>query len=62
MSVDFAAPFREHERLLRGLCYRLTGSAADADDLVQETFLRATVLAPGKLRAVRAIGASARAS
>lgn len=33
--------FREHERFLWGLCYRLTGCAADADDLVQDTFLRA---------------------
>ncbi len=49
MSVDVAAPFREHERLLRGLCYRLTGSAADADDLVQETFLRALERPPARL-------------
>jgi RNA polymerase sigma factor (sigma-70 family) len=34
--------FRTHERMLWGLCYRLTGCAADADDIVQETFLRAS--------------------
>jgi RNA polymerase sigma-70 factor (ECF subfamily) len=38
------SPGRElevHRRRLWGLCYGMTGSAADADDLVQETFVRA---------------------
>ncbi|HEX8973405.1 RNA polymerase subunit sigma-70 [Oryzihumus sp.] len=33
--------FSEHRRELHVHCYRLAGNVADADDLVQETFLRA---------------------
>ncbi len=33
--------YETDRRALWGLCYRMTGSAADADDIVQETFVRA---------------------
>jgi RNA polymerase sigma-70 factor (ECF subfamily) len=33
--------FRDHRQMLWGLSYRMTGCAADADDIVQETFARA---------------------
>jgi RNA polymerase sigma-70 factor (ECF subfamily) len=34
------AAYRENWHHVWGLCYRMTGSAADADDLAQETFVR----------------------
>lgn len=43
--MDRTAPieiaFRSAERRLWGLCYHMTGVAADADELVQEAFVRA---------------------
>ncbi|MBI3785115.1 MAG: sigma-70 family RNA polymerase sigma factor [Deltaproteobacteria bacterium] len=39
--------FKAHERFLWGLSYRMTGCAADADDVLQETFIRALEHVPG---------------
>jgi RNA polymerase sigma-70 factor (ECF subfamily) len=46
-NLPSAKAFQRYERSLWGLAYRLTGCAADADDIVQETFLRAIKHAPG---------------
>jgi RNA polymerase sigma-70 factor (ECF subfamily) len=48
---DVAREYAAHRSFLWGLCYRLTGSAADADDLVQETFVRALERPPARREA-----------
>jgi RNA polymerase sigma factor (sigma-70 family) len=37
---DLAAPFEQHRSHLRGVAYRMLGSLTEADDAVQETWLR----------------------
>src|SRR6266496_1926698 len=45
--ADDLTPILEpHRCTLWGLCYRITGCAADADDLVQQTFARALEAPP----------------
>ena len=37
----FESLIREHQRMIHALCFRMTGSLADAEDLAQETFIHA---------------------
>lgn len=38
--MSIAHEFEEHRRMLEGLAYRMTGELAEAQDIVQETWLR----------------------
>jgi len=46
LAID--ALYEEHRRFLWGLCYRMTGSAADAEDVVHDTFVRVIEHPPGR--------------
>ena len=40
MSTEMVNAFEEHRQLLFGIAYRMLGAVADAEDMVQNTFLR----------------------
>jgi RNA polymerase sigma factor (sigma-70 family) len=46
-----ARTFDEHRKFLWGICYRMTGSAADAEDIVQDTFVKALEKPPADTEA-----------
>jgi RNA polymerase sigma-70 factor (ECF subfamily) len=46
--------FEEHRRLLFGIAYRMLGSVADAQDMVQESYLRWQRAADEAIRSPRA--------
>ena len=46
--------FDEHRPLLFSIAYRMTGSVADAEDMLQETFLRWQEAADGEIRSSKA--------
>jgi len=48
VTLAFDTLYRDHRRYLWALGYRMMGSAADADDLVQETFARALAHPPSR--------------
>jgi RNA polymerase sigma-70 factor (ECF subfamily) len=53
-SAEDAAEFERHRAHLTGVAYRILGSVADAEDAVQETYLRFARTAASELRDVRA--------
>ena len=45
-DAELARVFEQHRRYLRAIAYRMLGSMAEADDAVQETWMRFAPPAP----------------
>lgn len=55
MTVDVATEiFEEHRPVLTGVAYRMLGRVADAEDVVQEAWLKWSAAAPEDVREPRA--------
>lgn len=54
VGANAVAPFEQHRSLLLGLAYRLLGSMWDAEDVVQEAYVRWTRTDPSAIRQPRA--------
>lgn len=54
MTARTPADFEAHRRLLFGIAYRMLGSVADAQDIVQESYLRWSQAADEAIRSPRA--------
>jgi RNA polymerase sigma-70 factor (ECF subfamily) len=52
-SDELSAPFNEHRPLLFSIAYRMLGSVADAEDVVQEAFVRWLRAAPAGVESPR---------
>lgn len=51
---DRAQIFEQHRGLLQGIAYRMTGSVAEAEDVVQDTWLKWSRAGPERIRDSRA--------
>ncbi|WP_438447167.1 RNA polymerase sigma factor SigJ [Gorillibacterium sp. sgz5001074] len=54
VEISWREPYRQYRGLLFGIGYRMTGSVADAEDLVQDVFLQLRDVPPGTIRHMKA--------
>lgn len=55
VTQDQFATFNQHRSLLFGVAYRMLGSVADAEDMLQETFIRWQHLSPDGIQSPKAM-------